>query len=121
MSLKSFILEHFISEERLRTIFTKKVPDWSSQHRVESGHFRSEVKRIKKGERRRVAYFHQTNDPYSQLTAQVLTQLIAHYDVDFVPHLVGSQDSKMIAAGKFDDYVKHCRQDTINIVTFYGL
>ena len=32
--------------------------------------------------------FHEIDDPYSHLTAQLLPALTERYDVDFVPHLV---------------------------------
>jgi 2-hydroxychromene-2-carboxylate isomerase len=38
--------------------------------------------------RPQVFYFHQIDDPYSHLTAQLLPALAELYDVDFVPHLV---------------------------------
>ncbi len=100
---------------------TKKNREWSSQYRLEKNHYRSEARRIKRGAVRRVEYFHQTDDPYSHLTAQVLNKLSAHYDIDIVPHLVASQDAHMIAASKLQDYIKHRRDDTIAIAPFYGL
>jgi 2-hydroxychromene-2-carboxylate isomerase len=38
--------------------------------------------------RPQVFYFHQIDDPYSHLTAQLLPALAELYDVEFVPHLV---------------------------------
>lgn len=42
-----------------------------------------------RGEPHRVRYFHQVDDPYSHLAAQVLGELVARYDVEIEPHLVG--------------------------------
>lgn len=38
-------------------------------------------------------YFHQADDPYSQLTAQLLPELCARYRVVLVPHLVPAPDA----------------------------
>jgi len=35
-----------------------------------------------------VEYFHQLDDPYSHLTAQIIARLAARYDIKMVPHLV---------------------------------
>lgn len=41
----------------------------------------------------RVDYFHQADDPYSQLTAQLLPALRAAYDVDWTEHAVSAPSS----------------------------
>src|SRR5262249_61327495 len=46
------------------------------------------VRRKLRGHKPQVLYFHQVDDPYSHLTAQVLTALLERYDVDIVPYLV---------------------------------
>lgn len=47
-----------------------------------------EAARIKTGERHVVEYFHQVEDGYSHLAAQLLAPLLAHYDVELVCNLV---------------------------------
>jgi hypothetical protein len=42
------------------------------------------------GAPRRVLYFHQVDDPYSHLAAQVLEAFAARYDALLEPHLVGA-------------------------------
>jgi len=121
MNLIAFMLDNGMNEEQLRAFFTSNVGYWTGQQRLELAHSDSEIKRLRGGQRRRVDYFHQSDDPYSQLIAQVLPKLLAHYDVDFVPHLVSSHDSKVVAASKLHSFVKHRRQDAIAIAPFYGL
>ena len=48
-----------------------------------------EQRRRLSGDPQRVLYFHQIDDPYSQLAAQVLPELLARYEVELAPHLVG--------------------------------
>jgi len=47
-----------------------------------------ETQRKAAGAAHRVEYFHQLDDPYSHLTAQVLARFAARYDIELVPHLV---------------------------------
>jgi len=49
----------------------------------------AERRRRLRSEPHRIQYFHQVDDPYSQLAAQVLSALVLRYDVELVPHLVG--------------------------------
>jgi 2-hydroxychromene-2-carboxylate isomerase len=46
------------------------------------------ARRRLRGQRPQVFYFHQVDDPYSHLTAQVLPALLERYEVEIVPHLV---------------------------------
>ena len=47
------------------------------------------------GRRAEVLYFHQPDDPYSQLTAQVLTDLQARYDISIKVMLVDAPSDDM--------------------------
>jgi 2-hydroxychromene-2-carboxylate isomerase len=49
----------------------------------------AEFARRVRGAPHRVLYFHQVDDPYGHLVAQVLGELAARYDVVLEPHLVG--------------------------------
>ena len=51
---------------------------------------RAEHRRIARGGRHQVHYFHQVDDPYSALTAAILPDLAARYDLDLLPHIVGA-------------------------------
>ncbi|MFO1235591.1 MAG: DsbA family protein [Alphaproteobacteria bacterium] len=45
-----------------------------------------------RGRMAEIHYFHQSDDPYSHLTAQVLAKLAARYDAAVVPHLAAPPD-----------------------------
>ena len=50
---------------------------------------RAERARMRRGERHRIDYFHQVDDAYSLLAAQLLPTLLEHYDVDLHCHVAG--------------------------------
>lgn len=121
MSLRSFILKDLITFDRIRPASTRANRFWSSAYRVENGHYKSEKSRFKSGKKHRVEYFHQADDPYSYLTAQVLKKLTEHYDIDLVPYLVSTPDNRMIASIKMEEYIKFRREDAAEIAPFYDL
>ena len=49
----------------------------------------AERRRRIRGEPHRILYFHQVDDPYGLLAAQLLDRIAERYDVEIVPHLVG--------------------------------
>lgn len=75
MSLKSLLMpvisQHLLSERRL-----------------ERRRAAIEERRRSIGSRHQVTYFHQVDDPYSALAAQLLAPLLRAYDIDLVVHLV---------------------------------
>lgn len=77
MSVRSFLIsrvaEAITGEERLR-----------------SRRAREERRRRAAGERHRIDYFHQVDDPYSWLLVQALRHLLSRYDVDMRCHLVSA-------------------------------
>ena len=56
--------------------------------RLENQRRKTERKRLKSGQRHVVEYFHQVDDGYSHLAAQVLQQLCQRYDIELICHLV---------------------------------
>ncbi len=66
-----------------------------------------------------VHYFHQVDDPYSQLVAQVLPDLASTYDVDIVPHLVGPPPDE--AAPERSKLEAFGRKDAAQVAPAYGL
>jgi len=73
----------------LRSIIAPGVSALLTSHRTQ--HLlrrRSELVRRLFGRPHRVDYFHQVDDPYSALTAQLLEQFAARYQVELVCHLV---------------------------------
>ena len=55
---------------------------------------RAEAIRVKSGAPHVVEYFHQLDDPYSHLTAQVLNKFAARYDIVIKPHLINATGGK---------------------------
>jgi 2-hydroxychromene-2-carboxylate isomerase len=78
-----------------------------------------EQRRRLSGEPQRVHYFHQIDDPYSQLAAQVLPELLARYEVELVPHLVGPPSDA--AAPERQRLADFARRDAADVAPGYGL
>ena len=55
---------------------------------VERKRVKVEARRSRRGEAHVVHYFHQLDDPYSHLAAQVLATLVALYEIDVELHLI---------------------------------
>ena len=61
-----------------------------SRHRLLRQRERAERVRARRCEPHLLHYFHQVDDPYSALAASILPRLLARYDIQLVPHLVGA-------------------------------
>jgi 2-hydroxychromene-2-carboxylate isomerase len=79
----------------------------------------AERRRRRRGERHKVAYFHQIDDPYSHLAVQVLPRLVAQYDIDLEPHLVAPPPDD--AAPDRPRLIEYSRKDAADIASAYGL
>jgi len=76
------------------------------------------VRRLRRAPRR-VLYFHQVDDPYSHLAAQVLGNLVSRYDVEAVPHLAGPPpDAAAPERGRLEAFA---RKDAADVAPGYGL
>lgn len=71
------------------------------------------------GSRPEVLYFHQPDDPYSQLTAQVLTDLQARYDINLKVMLVDEPEDEM--APERLALQAYSRRDAAKIAPYHGL
>ncbi len=71
------------------------------------------------GRRPEVLYFHQPDDPYSQLTAQILTDLQARYDIDIKVMLVNQPADEM--APERLALQRYGRRDAAAIAPYHGL
>ena len=67
----------------------------------------------------RVHYFHQVDDPYGQLVAQVLPAFVARYAVELVPHLVPPPSAE--AAPERERLVAYARKDAADVAPYLGL
>ena len=61
---------------------------------TEARHAKAEQIRVKAGAPHRVDYFHQVDEGYSDLTAQVLERFAQRYDIELHCHLVRGQEGK---------------------------
>jgi 2-hydroxychromene-2-carboxylate isomerase len=80
---------------------------------------KSEKKRISEGRAHVVEYFHQVDDGYSHLAAQILKSFISRYDVELVCHLVGGASGKN--APEPDLLRELSRYDSFHVAEEYGL
>jgi 2-hydroxychromene-2-carboxylate isomerase len=79
----------------------------------------AEWRRRLAGAPHRVLYFHQVGDPYSQLAAQVLAELLARYRVVLEPHLAGPpSDEAAPERARLDAFA---RRDAADVAPGYGL
>jgi len=80
---------YFVDPPRLLRFFLSKRfsrfanAQWRAKKRVAA-----EQNRKAGGRAHVVEYFHQVDDPYSHLMAQVVAQFAERYDIEFVPHLI---------------------------------
>jgi 2-hydroxychromene-2-carboxylate isomerase len=100
--LMPLISQHMLSEQRL--IRTRA---------------RAEQTRVAADHPHVLHYFHQVDDPYSALAAQSLAALLARYDVQLKPHLVGPPADA--AAPERDMLVAYSRKDAQLLAAHYSL
>lgn len=79
----------------------------------------AEKQRLRDGAPHRVEYFHQVDDGYSSLAAQVLQPLLARYDIVLDCHLVEGPKGKNVPEPELLPQVS--RDDSFLIASEYGL
>jgi len=82
-------------------------------------HAKAESKRKKTGARHRVEYFHQVEDGYSHLAAQLLRPLLDHYDVELVCHLCTVKRDRNLPEPEM--LLPLSRLDSYKVAPHYGL
>lgn len=80
---------------------------------------RFEAQRRKAGAPHVVEYFHQLDDPYSHLTAQVLAKFAARYDIVIKTHLINAAGGKN--QPRLEKLKAWARRDAQLIAPHYGL
>ncbi len=78
-----------------------------------------ELERLKSGDPHMVEYFHQVDDGYSHLAAQVLQRLCQRYDIEMVCHLVRGPQGKNSAEPEL--LLQLSRYDACHVAPDYGL
>ena len=86
---------------------------------VAARHRKAEQLRVKAGAAHRVDYFHQVDEGYSYLAAQMLERLAARYDIELHCHLVRGQEGKN--APEPELLAQLARADSHVIAPGYGL
>jgi len=95
---------------------TKKMADPQRHVRKRA---RAEKIRIKNKLPHRVEYYHQVDDAYSHLTAQILQQLLDAYDIELVPMLAGPPTGNN--APELEMLLDYSLRDAVHVAPHYGL
>lgn len=91
----------------------------SKRSNLEKQRRKAEKARVKAGRAHVVEYFHQVEDGYSHLAAQVLQPLCARYDIELVCHLVSGPKDKN--APEPELLLRLSRYDALLVAPEYGL
>ena len=103
----------------LRWATSKLMTGLCRPQRLAKQRARVEKERIKAGQPHVVEYFHQVEDGYSHLAAQVLKSLAARYDIQIVCHLVTGPLGKNAAEPEL--LLQLSRYDSWHVAAEYGL
>lgn len=103
----------------LRWTTSRLMTRLSRPQRLERQRARQERDRQQEGRAHRVEYFHQVEDGYSHLAAQVLQKLVARYDIELVCHLVSGPRGKNLPEP--DLLLRLSRHDSRHVAPEYGL
>jgi 2-hydroxychromene-2-carboxylate isomerase len=105
---------------RVSPSFRSLVPQLLTSPRTRAARrWLAERRRRLRSEPHRIHYFHQVDDPYSQLVAQILAPLVERFDVELVPHLVGPPSDA--AAPERARLELFARRDAGDVAPGYGL
>ena len=103
----------------LRQLMRRQFDKVTDLRKVNQRRQKAEKKRQRSGEPHLVEYFHQLDDPYSHLTAQVLAIFAERYDVVLKPHLIRASGGKN--QPELEKLAKWARRDAELIAPYYGL
>ena len=91
----------------------------ASSKQIRKRNVKFEKKRLAANRPHELEYFHQPDDPYSHLTAQVISRFAERYDVKITPHLVRATGGKNQPEEK--KLAAWARRDAGLIAPHYGL
>lgn len=103
----------------LRWITSRIMTRMSDPIRLANKRNKFEKQRKKSGQSHVVEYFHQIDDGYSHLAAQVLHSLAERYDIELVCHLVSGPTGSNVAEP--DLLARLSRYDSFHVAGDYGL
>ena len=72
----------------LRLLMARRLGRIANTEQIRKRRAAVESRRQAEGRAHVVEYFHQVDDPYSHLMAQVIAQFAERYDIELVPHLI---------------------------------
>ncbi len=90
-----------------------------STARLQKQRAKVEQERVKAGDKHVVEYFHQVEDGYSHLAAQVLQRLCLRYNIEMICHLVPGPQGKNSAEPEL--LLQLSRYDSFHVAPEYGL
>ena len=99
-----------------RSLYMRRMLSFEAQQK---NSLRREEKRQKANRSHTVYYFHEVNDPYSHLCAQILKPLIDHYEIDLVPLIVGKPPKS--STPETEMLMTHSIEDAVMIAPYYNL
>jgi 2-hydroxychromene-2-carboxylate isomerase len=105
------VLMRWLISAVLNRLFTAK--------RMDAKRAKAESRRKKAGVAHQIEYFHQLEDGYSHLAAQVLKSLVERYDVELICHMVKGSEGKNTPEP--DLLLRLSRIDAFHVAPEYGL
>ena len=103
----------------LRWLMSKVMGRVASTGHINKNRRQFEAQRVAQKQPHTVEYFHQLDDPYSHLMAQVLAQFAERYDVEVVPRLIRATGGKHQPEAK--KLAAWARRDAALVAPHYGL
>lgn len=103
----------------VRWLTSKVMTRMAGIRAIERRRARAETARRRAGAPHRVDYFHQIEDGYSHLAAQLLRPLLEHYDVELVCHLVTVGHDRNLPEPEL--LLSLSRYDSAKVAPHYGL
>jgi 2-hydroxychromene-2-carboxylate isomerase len=100
----------------IRSAVMRRMADASARDRRR---VRAEARRVRRGEPHLVHYFHQPDDPYSRLAAQVLPAFLSRYEVQLQAHVVA--EPTPVAIHEPTLWRKWARRECAAMAPFHGL
>ncbi len=102
-----------------RWISSKIMQNLANPARIKRKRTKFEKTRLKNKMPHHIEYFHQIDDAYSYLTAQILQPLLDAYDIKLTPMLAGPPSGDN--APELNMLLDYSRLDCINVAPHYGL
>jgi len=102
-----------------RYMTSKFVSKIARESSLQKNRKKAEAKRKKQDRRHVVEYFHQADDGYSQLAAQMLPRLVDCYDIDIICHSVTASSDNNVPEPEL--LLKYAYDDASRIAPYYGL